>query len=63
MENELAEKIEHFEAQLPRWEKWLYACFGMAVVMLAQAFLKAYENQLLINVLFFDTVASLSKKS
>ncbi|MFZ5855510.1 MAG: hypothetical protein ACOYZ6_01655 [Chloroflexota bacterium] len=40
------------EQKLSVWEKWLYASFSLAIVMLVQAFLKAYENQLIVNVLF-----------
>jgi hypothetical protein len=53
MENKLAEKIERLEAQLPRWEKWLYACYSAAFIMLAHGFVKAYENQMLTDALFF----------
>ena len=52
MENKLAEKIERLEAQLPRWEKWLYACISAAVIMLVHAFIKASENFLLADLLF-----------
>lgn len=52
MDNKLAEKIERLEAQLPRWEKWLYACFSAAVIMLVHAFIKASENFLLADLLF-----------
>ncbi|GER78665.1 MAG: hypothetical protein M5U11_02245 [Anaerolineales bacterium] len=52
MESKNIPTTEQLERKLLGWEKWLYACFGMAVIMLAQAFLKAYENQLLVNVLF-----------
>ena len=53
MESNLAEKIERLEAQLPRWEKWLYACYGAAFIMLAHAFVKAFENTALTEALFF----------
>ncbi len=52
MESNLTEKIERLEAQLLRWEKWLYACYGAAFTLLAQAFVKAYENQRFVNVFF-----------
>lgn len=52
MESNLAEKIERLEAQLPRWEKWLYACFGVAITMFIHAFIKAYENQLATDAFF-----------
>jgi hypothetical protein len=53
MDSKLTEKIERLEAQLPRWEKWLYVCYSAAFVMLAQAFIKAHENYLLADALFF----------
>jgi len=53
MENKLAEKIERLEAQLPRWEKWLYAYYGVAFTMLVHAFIKADENQMLVDALLF----------
>ncbi len=53
MENKLAEKIERLEAQLPRWEKWLYACYGASFTLLAHAFIKYYENTILSEALFF----------
>ena len=52
MESNLAEKTERLEAQLPRWEKWLYACYSAAVIMLVHAFIKASENFLLADLLF-----------
>jgi hypothetical protein len=44
-------KIEQMEQKLLRWEKWLYACFGSAIIMLAQAFIKASENFMLTDFL------------
>lgn len=52
MESKNVPTMDQLEQKLVGWEKWLYASFGIAVIMLAQAFLKAYENQLLVNVLF-----------
>jgi len=64
MENKLAEKIERFEAQLPRWEKWLYACYSAAFILLAHGFVKAYENQTLINALsIVETKAGITRPS
>ena len=40
------------EQKLSVWEKWLYASFSVAIIMLAHAVIKAYENQLFINVFF-----------
>ncbi|MBI5352172.1 MAG: hypothetical protein HZB50_06000 [Chloroflexi bacterium] len=53
MDSKLSENIERLEAQLPRWEKWLYACHSAALVMLAHAFIKAFENTTLAEALFF----------
>ena len=64
MENKLAEKLERFEAQLPRWEKWLYACYSAAFILLAHGFVKAYENQTLINALsIVETKAGITRPS
>ena len=47
MENKLAEKIERLEAQLPRWEKWLFICYGMAIIMFVNAIIRGVENMYL----------------
>lgn len=52
MESKNIPTMEQIEQKLFVWEKWLFASFGIAVIMLAQALLKAYENQLLVNALF-----------
>jgi hypothetical protein len=53
MGSDLAEKIEKLEARFPRWEKWLYACYGAVFMMLAHSFIKASENTALTKALFF----------
>lgn len=45
--------IEKLEHQFIRWEKGLYACYGVAFTMLAHAVVKARENTVLIDMLFF----------
>ncbi|GAB4454769.1 MAG: hypothetical protein Kow0070_01800 [Anaerolineales bacterium] len=52
MDSNLAEKIERFEAQLPRWEKWLYVCFGAAVTMLGNSIARAFERSYLSDAFF-----------
>ncbi|MEP0806916.1 MAG: hypothetical protein HRF47_15660 [Chloroflexota bacterium] len=52
MDIHLAEKIERLEAQLPRWEKWLYACFGAAVTMLGNSIARAFERSYLTAAFF-----------
>lgn len=52
MEGKNQSTVEQIEQKLLSWEKWLFACFSVAVIMLTQGVLKAYENQLLINLLF-----------
>ncbi|GAB4448448.1 MAG: hypothetical protein OHK0041_08920 [Anaerolineales bacterium] len=52
MDSNLAEKIERLEAQLPRWEKWLYACFGAAVTMLGNSIARAFERSYLTDAFF-----------
>lgn len=47
MDNKLAEKIERLEAQLPRWEKWLFICYGMAITMFVNAIIRGVENMYL----------------
>jgi hypothetical protein len=52
MESKTDPTIEQVEQNLLVWEKWLYACFGAAIMMLIYAFIKAHENQLAINEFF-----------
>jgi hypothetical protein len=44
--------IEMLERQFIRWEKGLYACYGIAFTMLAHAIVKARENTVLADMLF-----------
>lgn len=41
------------EQMLPLWERWLYAGFGGAFIMLLHAIIKAFENQRLTNAFFY----------
>ena len=41
------------EQRLLGWEKWLYVSFGVAIIMLVQAFIKDHENIMFTNALFF----------
>jgi hypothetical protein len=52
MESKTNLTMERLEQKLLGWEKMLYASFSAAIIMLAQAFVKAYENQLFVNVFF-----------
>ncbi len=52
MENKAYPTIEQIEQKLLGWEKWLYAFFGVAIIMLVHAFIKAYENQLATGAFF-----------
>ena len=45
--------VEPIERKLLGWEKWLFVSFGIAVIMLAHAFIKDHENIMLTNALFF----------
>lgn len=47
MESNLAEKLEALEAQLPRWEKWLYVCYGASTTMFINALARAAERSYL----------------
>ena len=52
MESKLAEKIERLEAQLPRWEKWLFAAYGAAITMLANSICRVFESSYLFDAFF-----------
>lgn len=52
MESKLDSAMEQNEQRLLYWEKWLYAAYAASFISLIQALLKAYENQLLVNVFF-----------
>lgn len=45
--------MEQLEQKLLNREKWLYACFAAAFLLLAHAIVKAYENSVLTSALFF----------
>jgi LPXTG-motif cell wall-anchored protein len=62
MESKLAEKIERLEAQLPRWEKWLYACWGAAISMLANSICRAFESSYLAAA-FFQIIENVEPES
>lgn len=53
MESKNVPTMEQIEQRLLGWEKWLYAYYSAALVMLAQAFIKANENMSLTDALFF----------
>jgi hypothetical protein len=40
---QLTQKIEDLEKQLPHWEKWLFVCYGAAFTFLATVIVKAVE--------------------
>lgn len=50
METKNDSPMEH---KLLGWEKWLYVSFGVAIIMLVQAFIKDHENIMFSNALFF----------
>ncbi len=52
MKSKVEPTIDQLESKLSGWEKWLYAGTGAAIILLVQAFIKAYENQMLVNVFF-----------
>ncbi|MBI5932967.1 MAG: hypothetical protein HY867_04610 [Chloroflexi bacterium] len=53
MESKTSLTMDHLEQKLSGWEKWLYASFSVAIIMLAHAFIKDHENIMLTNALFF----------
>jgi hypothetical protein len=53
MESKNFPTMDQLEQKLLSWEKWLYASFGVAIVMLIHAFIKDHENIMLTNALFF----------
>ena len=48
MDSKLAEKIERFEAQLPRWEKWLLICYGVTFTFFITAIIRGVEHVYLV---------------
>ena len=53
MKSETGPALDQTEQKLNQWEKWLFAGFGAALIMLLHALLKAYENQKLTSAFFF----------
>jgi hypothetical protein len=53
MESKNIPTMDQLERKLLGWEKWLYACFAAAFVLLAHAFVKANEDTVLSEALFF----------
>lgn len=52
MDNNLVERIESLEAQLPRWEKGMFAALGAAVTMFASSIARAFERSYLAGAYF-----------
>ena len=52
MDSNLAEKIERLEAQLPRWEKWLLICYGVAFTFLLTSIIRGVERVYLVKAFF-----------
>jgi len=52
MDGNLAEKIEKLEAQLPLWEKGLFAAYGAAITMLANSIARGFEKSYLTSAFF-----------
>jgi hypothetical protein len=53
MKNKTEPTIDQLESKLSGWEKWLYAGFGAAFIMLLHSFVKAYENTKLVSAFFY----------
>jgi hypothetical protein len=53
MKNKTEATIDQLESKLSGWEKWLYAGFGAAFIMLLHSFVKAYENKWLTSAFFY----------
>lgn len=53
MDSSVESRMELLERQVVYWEKGLYACYAVAVTMLAQAIVKAHENRILTDMLLF----------
>lgn len=53
MKNKTEPTIDQLESKLSMWEKWLYAGFGAAFIMLLHSFVKAYENKWLTSAFFY----------
>ena len=57
MENKTDPTMEQIEQKLLGWEKWLYACFGAAMILFAHALIKANENAMLTDLFFLQEKA------
>ena len=49
----LIQKIEALEKQLPRWEKWLFVCYGAAFTMFINAMVRLVERSYLKQAFVF----------
>lgn len=47
----MTSNVKTFEEKLVRWERMLYACYGAVLTMLFQSMIKAFENQVLADIL------------
>lgn len=50
---QLTQKIEDLEKQLPRWEKWLFVCYGAAFTMFINAMVRSVERSYLMQAFVF----------
>jgi hypothetical protein len=50
MNHESITEIESLENQLPRWEKWLYLCYGASFTMFVNAIVRSFERSYLNRV-------------
>ena len=50
MDHESITEIESLENQIPRWEKWLYLCYGAAFTMFVNAIIRSVERAYLNRV-------------
>lgn len=50
MNHESITEIESLENQLPRWEKWLYLCYGASFTMFVNALVRSVERSYLKGV-------------
>jgi len=53
MQSKNTPTMDQLEQKLLGWEKWLFASFSVALIMLIHAFIKDHENIMLTNALFF----------
>ena len=52
MESKTESMMEQIEQKLSGWEKWLFASFSAAIIILIHALIKATENAMLTDLLF-----------